>query len=117
MQSALCDQAFSVVKLYGLYPCFSFNTPCCCSYLKRLTYLDLEDVSDFLQQKRNMDITAYLSTPLQLDKICRTCLSIKGDMRPLFGACLDEMLSSFASIEVKINTSINFTTGKNYSRS
>ncbi|KAL3283575.1 hypothetical protein HHI36_006714 [Cryptolaemus montrouzieri] len=48
-----------------------------------------------------MDMSVYLAAPLQLDKICRACLSVKGDMRPLFGACLDEMLLSFASLEVK----------------
>lgn len=47
-----------------------------------------------------MDMTIYLTAPLQLDKICRACLTEKGDMRPLFGACLDEMLVSFASIQV-----------------
>ncbi|KAJ8956848.1 hypothetical protein NQ318_014262 [Aromia moschata] len=47
-----------------------------------------------------MDMSVYLTAPLQLDKICRACLTEKGDMRPLFGACLDEMLHSFASIEV-----------------
>lgn len=46
-------------------------------------------------------MTPYLTAPLQLDKICRACLTEKGDMRPLFGACLDEMLRSFATIEVK----------------
>ncbi|CAH1980639.1 unnamed protein product [Acanthoscelides obtectus] len=51
-------------------------------------------------ERREMDMSIYLSTPLQIDKICRACLSEKGDMRPLFGACLDEMLNSFASIEV-----------------
>lgn len=45
-------------------------------------------------------MSVYLTAPLQLDKICRACLTEKGDMRPLFGACLDEMLVSFASIQV-----------------
>lgn len=47
-----------------------------------------------------MDMSAYLTAPLQLDKICRACLMERGDMRPLFGACLDEMLNSFSSLEV-----------------
>lgn len=57
-----------------------------------------------------MDMTPYLTAPLQLDKICRACLTEKGDMRPLFGACLDEMLVSFAGIEVIFfyQTSIDF---------
>lgn len=48
-----------------------------------------------------MDLSIYLTAPLQLDRICRACLSEKGDMKPLFGACLDEMLLSFANIQVK----------------
>lgn len=51
--------------------------------------------------KQLMDMSIYLTAPLQLDKICRACLTEKGDMRPLFGACLDEMLVSFASIQVR----------------
>jgi hypothetical protein len=47
-----------------------------------------------------MDMSVYLTAPLRLDKICRACLTEKGDMRPLFGACLDEMLVSFASVQV-----------------
>lgn len=49
-----------------------------------------------------MDMSIYLTAPLQLDKICRACLTEKGDMRPLFGACLDEMLISFASLQVNV---------------
>lgn len=49
-----------------------------------------------------MDMSIYLSAPLQLDKICRACLAEKGDMRPLFGACLDEMLNSFAGVQVSL---------------
>lgn len=52
-----------------------------------------------------MDLSVYLTAPLQLDKICRACLSEKGDMKPLFGACLDEMLVSFANIQVNVNLS------------
>lgn len=52
-----------------------------------------------------MDLSVYLTAPLQLDKICRACLSEKGDMKPLFGACLDEMLVSFANIQVNVNFS------------
>lgn len=47
-----------------------------------------------------MDMSAYLTAPLHLDRICRACLMERGDMRPLYGACLDEMLNSFASVEV-----------------
>ncbi|KAL1490426.1 hypothetical protein ABEB36_013125 [Hypothenemus hampei] len=50
-----------------------------------------------------MDMTAYLTAPLQLNKICRACLLEKGDMRPLFGACLDEMLQNFSGIQVSEN--------------
>lgn len=51
--------------------------------------------------EHKVDMSVYLTAPLQLDKICRACLTEKGDMRPLFGACLDEMLHSFASVQVK----------------
>lgn len=50
-----------------------------------------------------MDLSIYLTAPLQLDRICRACLSEKGDMKPLFGACLDEMLLSFANIQVQMS--------------
>lgn len=40
---------------------------------------------------------------IELDKVCRACLGKKSDMRPLFGSCLDEMLTSFASITVARN--------------
>ncbi|KAF5269216.1 hypothetical protein FQR65_LT02517 [Abscondita terminalis] len=33
-----------------------------------------------------MDMSIYLTAPLPLDRICRACLSEKGDMRPLFGS-------------------------------
>lgn len=49
-----------------------------------------------------MDLTAYLTNPLQIDKVCRACLIEKGDMRPLFGACLDEMFQSFTGVQVII---------------
>lgn len=58
------------------------------------------------KKQSTMDMSAYLTAPLRLDKICRACLTEKGDMRPLFGACLDEMLVSFASIQVKSVTVI-----------
>lgn len=57
-------------------------------------------------------MSVYLDTPLRLDKICRACLTEKGDMKPLFGACLDEMLVSFASIQVNLFTSYQRTTGR-----
>ncbi|CAG9767525.1 unnamed protein product [Ceutorhynchus assimilis] len=50
-----------------------------------------------------MDLSAYLAAPLQLDKVCRACLMVKGNMRPLFGACLDEMLASFTGIQISQN--------------
>ncbi|KAF7269096.1 uncharacterized protein LOC143202427 [Rhynchophorus ferrugineus] len=50
-----------------------------------------------------MDMSQYLTSPLQIDKICRACLMEKGDMKPLFGACLDEMLHNFTSLEITEN--------------
>ncbi|XP_026465500.1 zinc finger protein 2-like [Ctenocephalides felis] len=47
-----------------------------------------------------MDVNMYINAPLVLEKICRACLMEKGDMKPLFGTCLDEMLMSFANIKV-----------------
>lgn len=47
-----------------------------------------------------MDLDLYSQAPLNLDRICRACLSERTEMRPLFGACLDEMLISFANIQV-----------------
>lgn len=41
---------------------------------------------------------------LELDKICRVCLSIKKDMRPLFGnEMISDMLMDFARIQVSGN--------------
>lgn len=34
------------------------------------------------------------------DKICRCCLCKNGEMRPLFGSCLDNMLRFVAEVEV-----------------
>ncbi|XP_055302231.1 zinc finger protein 583-like [Sitodiplosis mosellana] len=38
-----------------------------------------------------------------LAKICRCCLCKNGEMRPLFGSCLDNMLSFVADIDVHAN--------------
>lgn len=35
-----------------------------------------------------------------LDKVCRGCLAKNGEMRPLFGSSLDDMLRAVAEIEV-----------------
>lgn len=35
-----------------------------------------------------------------LDKVCRGCLAKNGEMRPLFGSSLDDMLRTVAEIEV-----------------
>lgn len=37
---------------------------------------------------------------IELDKVCRVCLTIKKDMRPLFGEMVSEMLMEVARIEV-----------------
>lgn len=37
---------------------------------------------------------------LELDKVCRVCLTIKKDMRPLFGEMVAEMLTECARIQV-----------------
>lgn len=38
---------------------------------------------------------------LELDKICRVCLSIKKDMRPLYGEMVADMLMEFSQINVR----------------
>lgn len=35
-----------------------------------------------------------------LNKVCRGCLGKNGEMRPLFGTSLDDMLRAVAEIEV-----------------
>lgn len=40
---------------------------------------------------------------IEFDKICRCCLGKKGDMRPLFGSCLDSMLRSVCSVLISQN--------------
>lgn len=37
---------------------------------------------------------------LELDKICRVCLTVKKDMRPLFGEMVAEMLMECTRIQV-----------------
>lgn len=34
------------------------------------------------------------------NKICRGCLCKNGEMRPLYGSCLDNMLGAVAEIDV-----------------
>lgn len=47
-----------------------------------------------------MDVPPITKT-LELDKICRVCLSIKKEMRPLFGTeLLAEMLMNCTQIQV-----------------
>lgn len=38
-----------------------------------------------------------------LDKICRCCLCKNGEMRPIFGSCIDNMLRFVAEIDVNVN--------------
>lgn len=40
---------------------------------------------------------------LELDKICRVCLTIKKDMRPLYGEMIAEMLMECARIQVNFD--------------
>lgn len=41
---------------------------------------------------------------LELDKICRVCLTAKKDMRPLFGEMVAEMLMECTRIQVTLST-------------
>lgn len=45
---------------------------------------------------------------LELDKICRVCLTAKKDMRPLFGEMVAEMLMECTRIQVKLLEKPNF---------
>lgn len=45
---------------------------------------------------------------LELDKVCRVCLTVKKDMRPLFGEMVAEMLMDFSRIQVMPRKSCNF---------
>lgn len=45
---------------------------------------------------------------LELDKVCRVCLTVKKDMRPLFGEMVAEMLMDFSRIQVKPDQITNF---------
>lgn len=46
-----------------------------------------------------MEMQASIKT-LELDKICRVCLTVKKDMRPLFGEMIADMLMECARIQV-----------------
>lgn len=46
-----------------------------------------------------MDLPTSIKT-LELDKICRVCLTVKKDMRPLFGEMIADMLMECARIQV-----------------
>lgn len=46
-----------------------------------------------------MDTGTQIKT-LELDKICRVCLQVKKDMRPLFGEMIADMLMDCARIQV-----------------
>lgn len=37
---------------------------------------------------------------LDLEKVCRGCLGKNGEMRPLYGSCLDKMLMTVAEVQV-----------------
>lgn len=50
-----------------------------------------------------MDLPVPIKT-LELDKICRVCLTVKKDMRPLFGEMIADMLMECARIQVHIIT-------------
>lgn len=53
----------------------------------------------------NQNVTGDLSD--HLSRICRTCLDIKSDLRPLYDACLPNMIMTFAAITVRISVNHN----------
>lgn len=38
---------------------------------------------------------------IEFNKICRTCMNEKNDLKPIFNACLPDMLMKCISIKVK----------------
>lgn len=44
--------------------------------------------------------TVYLSESLDFTKVCRCCLESKGEMKSLFGTCLDNMFKTVANIDI-----------------
>lgn len=48
-----------------------------------------------------MDETGSVQDDAELDKVCRCCLGKEGEMRPLFGAFLDNMLKEVAQVKVE----------------
>lgn len=51
-------------------------------------------------KKKTMENTVYLTESLNFNLICRSCLANKGEMRSLFGTCLDDMLKTVANIVI-----------------
>lgn len=49
-----------------------------------------------------MSNTVYLTESLDFNRVCRGCLENKGEMRSLFGTCLDDMLKTVANIEISV---------------
>lgn len=46
-----------------------------------------------------MEVASTMRT-LELDKICRVCLTVKKDMRPIFGEMVADMLMECARVQV-----------------
>lgn len=53
-----------------------------------------------------MDETGNVQDDAELDKVCRCCLGKEGEMRPLFGAFLDNMLKEVAQVKVNLATRV-----------
>lgn len=47
-----------------------------------------------------MSNTVYLTDSLDFNRVCRGCLESRGEMRSLFGTCLDDMLKTVAQIAI-----------------
>lgn len=41
---------------------------------------------------------------LHFNKICRACMCERNDLKPLFNACLADMLMKCASVKVRLET-------------
>lgn len=54
------------------------------------------------------DLPPIIKT-LELDKICRVCLNIKKEMRPLFGELMADMLMDCTQIQVNSRISLCYS--------
>lgn len=69
-----------------------------CSCVKHRTNPSAQEA----MPKKSSSVPAESASTLKVLHICRACLSENGEMRPLYGSCLDVMLMTVAEIRVSI---------------